>query len=376
MNTVANDPLVMIAVPALLLVCGLVWSLRVYQHGQWQRLHSVWALFGVSIVCFTLSAAMGDRLGTASTAVALLGSAGCGASWLLARALFRPPGAAWVWPSALVAALVGTRAVGEFVGLPVAPLNADWFFRMAENAHALTSSAVLLLAVVEAIDGYARSLPVEEKRFREGFVAVYGVLLTVSVLWIRQAGGVLEWGEPLRVACAACAFLGSMLAVRYRISHPLPAGVPGSPGLPGKPDPVPATKPRTPTAQDRALASRITGLLREQRIYTDPDLKVADLAIQLGEPEYRVTQSITGALGHRNFNRLVNRYRIDHAKKMLADPRCDDQSILAIAMDCGFGSIGPFNRAFKEDTGVTPGAYRAGQRPLEAAHATGADEGA
>jgi AraC-like DNA-binding protein len=35
-------------------------------------------------------------------------------------------------------------------------------------------------------------------------------------------------------------------------------------------------------------------------------------------------------------------------------------------MDCGFGSIGPFNRAFKEDTGVTPGAYRAGQRPAEA----------
>jgi len=32
--------------------------------------------------------------------------------------------------------------------------------------------------------------------------------------------------------------------------------------------------------------------------------------------------------------------------------------ILTIALDAGFGSIGPFNRAFKTQTGVTPTEYR------------------
>lgn len=378
MNTVVLDPLSMISVPAMLLFCGLAWSLRAIRRGEWQRLHTVWAFFGGSIVCFTLSAAIGDRLGAVSTVVTVLGSAGCGASWLLARALFRPAGTAWGWPSALVAALVGTGAVGEILSRPVAPVDTDWFFRMAQNAHSLTSSAVLLLALVEAIDGYGRSLLAVERRFREGFVAVYGLLLTVSVLWLRQAGaaeGGLDWSEAVRVACAACAFLASLLAVWFRTGHPLVVDLPATSPLLGTPDLVAAPKPRTPTGQDYALANRITGLLREQRIYTDPNLKVADLATRLGEPEYRITQSITGALGQRNFNRLVNRYRIDEAKRMLVDPRCSDYSILAIAMDCGFGSIGPFNRAFKEDTGVTPGAYRTGQRPLQEAHAAGADEG-
>ena len=34
--------------------------------------------------------------------------------------------------------------------------------------------------------------------------------------------------------------------------------------------------------------------------------------------------------------------------------------ILTIALDAGFGSLGPFNRAFKDAEGMTPSAYRAG----------------
>ena len=32
--------------------------------------------------------------------------------------------------------------------------------------------------------------------------------------------------------------------------------------------------------------------------------------------------------------------------------------ILTIALDSGFQSLGPFNRAFKAETGMTPSAYR------------------
>jgi AraC-like DNA-binding protein len=41
-----------------------------------------------------------------------------------------------------------------------------------------------------------------------------------------------------------------------------------------------------------------------------------------------------------------------------ADPSQADVPILTIALDAGFQSIGPFNRAFKAHTGMTPSAYR------------------
>jgi AraC-like DNA-binding protein len=42
----------------------------------------------------------------------------------------------------------------------------------------------------------------------------------------------------------------------------------------------------------------------------------------------------------------------------LADPGQAEVPILTIALDAGFGSIGPFNRAFKAQTGLTPSEYR------------------
>ena len=42
----------------------------------------------------------------------------------------------------------------------------------------------------------------------------------------------------------------------------------------------------------------------------------------------------------------------------LADPTQEAVPILTIAMDAGFQSLGPFNRAFKAQTGVTPSEFR------------------
>ena len=67
---------------------------------------------------------------------------------------------------------------------------------------------------------------------------------------------------------------------------------------------------------------------------------------------------INGQLGHRNFSAFVNGYRLAEAEAALADPGQAEVPILTIALDAGFGSIGPFNRAFKSHTGLTPTEYR------------------
>jgi AraC-like DNA-binding protein len=54
----------------------------------------------------------------------------------------------------------------------------------------------------------------------------------------------------------------------------------------------------------------------------------------------------------------MNSFRLDEAKTALADPQRRALPVLTIALDAGFQSIGPFNRAFKDATGLTPTEYR------------------
>lgn len=112
---------------------------------------------------------------------------------------------------------------------------------------------------------------------------------------------------------------------------------------------------------DRRLADAILRLLEDEQVYREPELRVADLATRLGTVDYRVSRTITQVLAEENFNRLVNRYRIAHACRLLADPATDG-TVLDICLASGFASLGPFNRAFKAATGCTPSAYRATHR--------------
>jgi len=95
-----------------------------------------------------------------------------------------------------------------------------------------------------------------------------------------------------------------------------------------------------------------------ERIHRREGLTIAMLAAELDLPAYRLRQVINEGLGYRNFNAFLNRYRIDEAKAALADASQRGVPVLTIAIDAGFQSIGPFNRAFKADTGMTPTEFR------------------
>ncbi|MHC2439683.1 AraC-like DNA-binding protein [Bradyrhizobium sp. USDA 4451] len=111
-------------------------------------------------------------------------------------------------------------------------------------------------------------------------------------------------------------------------------------------------------APDRALLHRLKHLMTTERAYRQEGLTIGLLAVRLGMPEYRLRTLINDGLGHRNFNAFVNRYRLDEAKAALGDPDQAEVPVLTIALDAGFQSLAPFNRAFKADTGLTPTEYR------------------
>ena len=117
--------------------------------------------------------------------------------------------------------------------------------------------------------------------------------------------------------------------------------------------------PDSPTdPEDERVAQALQRLMEDAQVYREEGLSVAALAARLRVPEYRLRRVINQRLGHRNFNAYVNGLRLEQACKALADPALRHLPVLSIALDAGFQSIGPFNRAFKAAMGVTPTDYR------------------
>ncbi|WP_426039109.1 helix-turn-helix domain-containing protein [Brevundimonas sp. DC300-4] len=279
--------------------------------------------------------------GDVSTAFAVFGLGACGWAWLLTRALFDSSTRDAWWPRIVVLFVAVSAAVAV-----LAP-SGGAASRVAGNLYAMSGSAALLLTFVEPFHLYRRDLPAGEKRFRLAFLGTYAVLVGASVLGLWASGDGPDDALRDNLIKAACAVVGlgaAMAAVWFRLRHPLA-------------EPVVSPIRRATTEEDRRLADRLVRLLQTEAIDSAPDLRIGDVAARLGEPEYRVSQCISAALGFANFNRLINHHRVERAKARLADP-AETGSILEIAFDCGFGSIGPFNRAFKDQVGTTPRAFR------------------
>jgi len=87
-------------------------------------------------------------------------------------------------------------------------------------------------------------------------------------------------------------------------------------------------------------------------------LTITRLAEAAHMPEHRLRRLINQHLGYRNFADYVNYHRIEAAKQRLSSLENRHVPVLTVAMDLGYGSLGPFNRSFKERSGMTPTEYR------------------
>ncbi|MEO1014051.1 MAG: AraC family transcriptional regulator [Pseudomonadota bacterium] len=112
-----------------------------------------------------------------------------------------------------------------------------------------------------------------------------------------------------------------------------------------------------PPPADRADYDRLMALMSEGA-YRREGLTIGALAELVGVPEHQLRRLINRELGYKNFSSFLNARRVDDAKTVLSDPSQARRQITQIALDLGYGSIAPFNRAFKEATGMTPTAYR------------------
>lgn len=94
-----------------------------------------------------------------------------------------------------------------------------------------------------------------------------------------------------------------------------------------------------------------------EKPYKEGDLRLDNLADELSIPSHHLSQVINEKTG-KNFFEFLNSYRIEEAKKILADPAKKDFKVLRVAFECGFNNKTSFNKAFKKEMGITPSEFR------------------
>jgi AraC-like DNA-binding protein len=302
------------------------------------------ALFFLSTVAYVVNSSpvLRSMLGVYDAPLTLLSLGGAGYFWLFVVTLFqdRP-----ITPPLLVpiAVLTAVGLVGIFTEPPLR--NQVWI------AHNLVEIALALHALFVIYDSWRGDLVEARRRLRGPFLGIVTLyVITMSSIEIGESLGVAAWwyslagGGVMALFCLAGCFV--FLETNASIFGK---------AAPATPETLDA--PRVDPA-DRLSLEKLAEVMDKGAVWKDENLTISALAEKVGVPEHRLRRLINDNLGHRNFAAFVNTRRIEAAKATLADPAKSRTTVAAIAFDLGFGSLGPFNRAFKEATGKTPTQWR------------------
>jgi AraC-like DNA-binding protein len=301
-----------------------------------------------------------------------ISSSGTVTFWLWARATFDDDFVVRRWHAALLAAIVGLQIF-------VAGWTAKWpaLGLAIDRTLSLAYLGLALLAVAQTLATWQADLMAGRRRLR--LVVLIGVSAYIA------NGALSNFSPPPSGSGSSMASIANVFGLCILMglcgwyllkATGTPEGrksVPASGEVRGDASTMASGGAPKPREIEQALLRRLEHLMAVERAYRR-EVTIGSLSAELGVPEYRLRQLINEGLGHRNFTAFLNRYRVEEAKAALADPEQSEVPVLTIAMDAGFQSIGPFNRAFRAATDLTPTEFRRLAMAKHAAVLPGAGE--
>lgn len=286
------------------------------------------------------STALRTQLGPLAVAVNFISLGGTGFAWLFIVTLFedRPIAPLTLAPAAvlIVLGLIGHASTGA--------TRPFWLL------HKLCETGVALHALSVIFRTWRDDLVEARSRIRVPFLAMVSIYvpLMVGIQVATSSGARLPLLDLINAgALATMSIAGAAIFLRgpldlLAISRPAEAP--------------------PPDTADRIALENLNRVMDADQIWRREGLTIGALADATGQPEHRLRRLINSHLGFRNFAAFVNARRIEAAKRMLVDPGHSRTTVASIAFDLGFGSLGPFNRAFKQATGLTPTEFRRPRR--------------
>lgn len=107
-------------------------------------------------------------------------------------------------------------------------------------------------------------------------------------------------------------------------------------------------------ADDAQTLAAVDRLMRERKLYRDPNLILDRLARRAGIPARQISAAVNRVHG-RNVSQVVNEYRVEEARRLLAETAAP---VTEIMFEAGFQTKSNFNREFLRVTGQSPSDYR------------------
>lgn len=300
-------------------------------------------LLTLSTAAYTLNSSEITRaaLGIFDNPVHLLALGGAGWFWLFIITLFedRPVAPITLAPAGLLTAL---GLVG-WIGRQEAS-SGIWI------VHNLIEAGFAAHALIVIVRSWRGDLVEPRRRLRGpvmGVVTIY--VLAQSATEIGEGLGLrLDWYDL--AGGVALAFMCTLGAVAFLRAEPQMFGS-------AEPKTIAPANARL-DGGERLILTKLEELMAAGEAWRREGLTIGALAAEVGAPQHQLRRLINDHLGFRNFAAFVNARRIDAARRLLADPGRAREPVSAIAFALGFGSLGPFNRAFKEATGKTPSEWR------------------
>jgi AraC-like DNA-binding protein len=259
-----------------------------------------------------------------------------------------------------------TLIVACYVAVIVATMVLHWIFPdrwpLAQTASYyvgyLFRLAILAATLHLTLDRWRQDM-VEARRRLRLLIVFSGVSLTVLNTVIEL--GYRDVGSPMELKLLhAVLLLILSLWLSIWLQHQESGGLARSAGEPPRDEtdasPGPSAVVSIPAKEERLLA--LNDYIVNQKGYRETGLSIGYLGKQLQMPEHLLRKLINQGLGYRNFSDFLNNYRIADTVSRLDDPAQNHWPILTLALDAGYASLAPFNRAFKEKMGQTPSEYR------------------
>lgn len=109
--------------------------------------------------------------------------------------------------------------------------------------------------------------------------------------------------------------------------------------------------------KDLMIISKIELVMKEQKLYKNPNFNLNDLAESISESRNAISFALNNSL-NKTFYNYINELRIAESKIMLSDKNMQHFSIEGIAAQSGFKTMSVFYRFFKDIEKVTPAIYR------------------
>ena len=229
------------------------------------------------------------------------------------------------------------------------------YYSLLSSSHAwmlnLYACLLFLYIVFLALSGWADDLVEPRRRLRRVFVIgilILTLLAVISEFFLPKGDDVLLGTFKLM------AIFQPLIAAYFWIFTVRPDHF-AFWGVGDQKDELPTWER---TSRFAELKVKLEQEMQVQKSWRETGLTIPKLAKRLGTTQHNLRALINQEMGFQNFRSFLNQYRVEAVKTVLADPAYLHIPVLTVALENGFNSLPPFNRAFKANVGVTPTTYR------------------